>query len=142
MVKAKKMPKFPKDKVKPKIVTGMEALGRGQDLNKLSQFLEYLSPLGPEVIAQKLNIDDYMDRLGASLGIDTGGLIKTDEQIQQEQAEAMEQQKADMQEQQQAQMMGDVVKGATPQIAKGMSEAMSQNPEMMEQMQQAMAGQA
>ena len=38
--------------------------------------------------------------------------------------------------------LGDVVKGATPQIAKGMSEAMSQNPEMMEQMQQAMAGQA
>ena len=142
MVKAKKMPKFPKDKVKPKIVTGMEALGRGQDLNKLSQFLEYLAPLGPDVISQKLNIDDYMDRLGASLGIDTGGLIKTDEQIQQEQAEAMEQQKAEMQEQQQAQMMGDVVKGATPQIAKGMSDGLNQNPEMMEQMQEAIAGQA
>jgi len=142
MVKTKKMPKFPKDKVKPKIVTGMEALGRGQDLNKLSQFLEYLAPLGPEVIAQKLNIDDYMDRLGASLGIDTGGLIKTDEQIQQEQAEAQQAQKAEMQEQQEAQMMGDVVKGATPAIAKGMSDQMAQNPEMMEQMQQAMAGQA
>jgi hypothetical protein len=142
MVKSKKMPKFPKDKVKPKIVTGMEALGRGQDLNKLSQFLEYLAPLGPEVIAQKLNIDDYMDRLGASLGIDTGGLIKTDEQIQQEQAEAQQAQKAEMQEQQQAQMMGDVVKGATPAMAKGMSDQMAQNPEMMEQMQQAMAGQA
>ena len=51
-------------------------------------------------------------------------------------------QKAEMQEQQQAQMMGDVVKGAAPQVAKGMSEQMAQNPEMMEQMQQAMAGQA
>jgi hypothetical protein len=39
-------------------------------------------------------------------------------------------------------MMGDVVKGATPAVAKGMSEQMSQNPEMMEQMQQAIAGQA
>jgi len=142
MVKSKKMPKFPKDKVKPKIVTGMEALGRGQDLNKLSQFLEYLAPLGPEVIAQKLNIDDYMDRLGASLGIDTGGLIKTDEQIQQEQAEAQQAQKAEMQEQQQAQMMGDVVKGVAPQMAKGMGEAMTQNPEMADQMRQAVAGQA
>ena len=47
-----------------------------------------------------------------------------------------------MQEQQQAQMMGDVVKGAAPEMAKGMSEQMAQNPEMMEQMQQAMAGQA
>ena len=142
MVRAKKMPKFPKDKVKPKIVTGMEALGRGQDLNKLSQFLEYLSPLGPDVIAQKLNIDDYMDRLGASLGIDTGGLIKTDEQIQQEQAEAQQAEQAQMKEQQEAQMMQDVVKGATPQMAKGMSEQMAQNPEMMQEMQQAMAGQA
>jgi hypothetical protein len=142
MVKSKKMPKFPKDKVKPKIVTGMEALGRGQDLTKLGQFLEYLAPLGPEVIAQKLNIDDYMDRLGASLGIDTGGLIKTDEVIQQEQAEAQQAQEAQMKQQQEAQMMGDVVKGATPAVAKGMSEQMSQNPEMMEQMQQAIAGQA
>ena len=38
--------------------------------------------------------------------------------------------------------MGDVVKGATPAMAKGMSDQMAQNPEMMEQMQQAMAGQA
>ena len=141
MVKAKKMPKCPKDKVKPRIVTGMEALSRGQDLNKLSQFLEYLSPLGPEVIAQKLNIDDYMDRLGASLGIDTGGLIKTDEQIQQEQAEAQQAQQEQMEQQQQAQLMGDVVKGATPQVAKGMSEGMAQDPEVAKMMREAIAGQ-
>ena len=89
-----------------------------------------------------LNLDDYIDRLGASLGIDTGGLIKTDEQIQQEQAEAQQAQKAEMQEQQQAQMMGDVVKGVAPQMAKGMGEAMTQNPEMADQMRQAVAGQA
>ena len=40
-----KMPKMPKDAVKPQIVTGIEALGRGQDLNKLSQFLQMLQPL-------------------------------------------------------------------------------------------------
>jgi len=141
MVKQKKMPKFPKKQIKPKIVTGMEALGRGQDLNKLSQFLEYLAPLGPEVLAQKLNIDDYMDRLGASLGIDTSGLIKTDEQIQQEQAEAQQAQQAQLEQQQQAQLMGDVVKGATPQIAKGMSEGMAQDPGMAKMMREAMAGQ-
>jgi hypothetical protein len=141
MVKQKKMPKFPKEAVKPQIVTGMEALGRGQDLNKLSQFLEYLAPLGPEVLSQKLNIDDYMDRLGASLGIDTGGLIKTDEQIQQEQAEAQQAQQAQMQEQQQAQMQADVIKGATPNMVKGMNDQMANNPEMAQQMQEAMAQQ-
>jgi len=80
MEEEKKMPKFPKETLKPQIVTGIEALGRGQDLNKLSTFLQYMQPLGPQAIAQELNVPDYIDRLGASLGIDTDGLIKTQEQ--------------------------------------------------------------
>ena len=68
-----KMPKMPKDTVKPQIVTGLEALGRGQDLSKLAQLLQYLQPLGQDIISQELNVADYIDRLAASLGIDTGG---------------------------------------------------------------------
>ncbi len=130
MTKAKKMPKFPKEVVKPQVITGIEALGRGQDLNKLSQFLQYLSPLGPEAIMGNLNLDDYIDRLGASLGIDTSGLIKTAEQKQAEQQAQMEQQQQMMQQQ----LMGDVVKGATPAMAKGMSESARENPEMAQEM--------
>ena len=137
LVKAKKMPKFPKDTVKPQIVTGIEALGRGQDLNKLAQFLEYLGPLGPEAIMQNLNLDDYIDRLGASLGIDTGGLIKTPEQKAQEAQQAQEQQQAMMQQQ----MMGDVIKGATPGVVKGMADGANQNPEMVQEMVGAMLNQ-
>lgn len=111
-----KMPKMPKDSVKPTIVTGMEALGRGQDLNKLAQFLQYLQPLGPQVIASEMNIDDYIDRLGASLGIDTNGLIKSPEQKQQEQAMMAEQQQAMMAQQ----MMGDIASKATPEAVKAM----------------------
>jgi hypothetical protein len=113
------MPKMPKDTVKPTIVTGMEALGRGQDLNKLAQFLQYLQPLGPQVIASEMNIDDYIDRLGASLGIDTGGLIKSAEQKAQEQQQMMEAQQA----QQQQAMMADVASKAAPEAVKA---AMSQ----------------
>lgn len=120
-----KMPKMPKDSVKPTIVTGMEALGRGQDLNKLAQFLQYLQPLGPEVIANELNIDDYIDRLGASLGIDTNGLIKSPEQKQQEQA-AMQQQQQQMMAQQ---MMGDIASKATPETVKAISGAAQQAQE-------------
>lgn len=111
---AGKMPKMPKDTVKPTIVTGMEALGRGQDLNKLAQFLQYLQPLGPEVIASSMNIDDYIDRLGASLGIDTGGLIKSAEQKAMEQQQMMEAQQA----QQQQAMMGDIATKAAPEAIK------------------------
>lgn len=99
-----KMPKLPKDTVKPTIVTGMEALGRGQDLNKLATFLQYLQPLGPEVITSEMNIDDYIDRLGASLGIDTNGLIKSAEQKAAEQQAMMEQQQQMMMEQTMAAM--------------------------------------
>ena len=137
LVKAKKMPSFPKDTVKPQIVTGIEALGRGQDLNKLAQFLEYLGPLGPEAIMQNLNLDDYIDRLGASLGIDTGGLIKSPEQKQQEQQQAQDQQQQMQQQMQQAAMMQEVVKGATPAMAKGLADNAGENPEMVQEMIQA-----
>lgn len=115
MQKEGKMPKFPKDTLKPQIVTGLEALGRGQDLNKLSTFLQYLQPLGQEVIARELNIDDYIDRLGASLGIDTQGLVKSEEQKAQEQEAA----EAQMQQQQMMQM---AEKSVAPAI-KGMADA-------------------
>jgi len=118
MQKEGKMPKFPKDTLKPQIVTGLEALGRGQDLNKLSTFLQYLQPLGQEVIAQELNIDDYIDRLGASLGIDTQGLVKSEEQKAQEQEAAI-------QAQQQQQMMAMAEKGVAPAV-KGMVDAAQQ----------------
>ena len=121
-----KMPKMPKDTVKPTIVTGMEALGRGQDLNKLAQFLQYLQPLGIEVLQSEMNISDYIDRLGASLGIDTNGLIKSDEQKQAEaeQAQMMQQQ------QMQQQMMADMASKATPEATKAIAQATQQQTEI------------
>lgn len=118
MQKEGKMPKFPKDTLKPQIVTGLEALGRGQDLNKLQQFLSMLQPLGADVISSELNIGDYLDRLGASLGIDTQGLVKSDEQKQQE-----AQQQQEMMQQQQMMQMAE--KGVGPAV-KGMSDQMQQ----------------
>jgi hypothetical protein len=114
-----KMPKMPKDSVKPTVVTGIEALGRGQDLNKLATFLQYLQPLGAEVIASEMNLGDYIDRLAASLGIDTSGLIKSEEQKQQE---AMMQQQL-MQQQMLEQGAMGMAQAAAPQIAKGAMEA-------------------
>lgn len=115
-----KMPKMPKGMVKPTIVTGIEALGRGQDLNKLAQFLEYLAPLGQDVIQSELNVADYIDRLGASLGIDTGGLVKSEEQRMQEQ-EAM-----------QAQQMDDTMQGMAQSTAPQMMDAAMANPEAVQ----------
>ena len=129
MGKEKKIPKLPGDALKPLIVTGVEALGRGEDLNKLGQFLQSLAPLGEQAMAE-LNISDYINRLAGSLGIDTEGLIKSEEQKQVEQQAAMQQQQA-MQNQQ---LMGRIAEKATPEMMKGMGEGMAQQqpppPEM------------
>jgi len=96
------------------VITGVEALGRGQDLNELAGFLQHLTPLGPDVVRQELNVNEYITRLAASLGIESNGLIKSDEQKQQE-AEARKQQEEAMQERQ---LMGDVVTKVAPELAK------------------------
>ena len=110
MTKKKTLPALPKGVVKPTIVTGLEALGRGHDLNKYNMFLQALTPLGPEVIAKYMNAGDYVKRVGTALGIDMNGLVKDDEQ------QAQEQQMAEQQAQEQ-QMM-EMAKGAIPAMAK------------------------
>ena len=124
-----KMPKMPKDSVKPTIVTGIEALGRGQDLNKLATFLQYLQPLGAEVIASEMNLGDYIDRLAASLGIDTSGLIKSDEQKQMEQMQQQQMMQQQMIEQTAMGAMGSVGANVGSQITP------EQLAEVMEQAQ-------
>ena len=113
--KEKKLPPFPDDALKPMVITGVEALGRGQDLNELAGFLQHLGALGPEVLMQELNVTEYITRLAASLGIDSNGLIKSPEEKQQE-AEARQKQQQQMMEQQ---MMNDVATKVAPEMAKG-----------------------
>ena len=85
MEKSGTLPQLPKNTVKPSIITGLEALGRGNDRNKLISFLSTLAQtLGPQVIEQFVNIPDAIKRLATSEGIDPEGLIKTPEQMQQE----------------------------------------------------------
>ena len=80
------LPQLPKNIVQPAIVTGIEALGRGQDLNKLDVFLAGIAQqLGPQALGQFLDLREYIDRRAASLGIDTEKLIKSQEQIAAEQ---------------------------------------------------------
>ena len=90
MTDEKRLPDLPSDLVTPTIITGVEALGRGHDLNKMDEFLVGVGQLlGPEVIGQYVNMREYMDRRAMALGIDTDGLVKSEEQIQTEQQQAM-----------------------------------------------------
>lgn len=85
MSKAGRLPKLPKnDLIRPLIVTGVEALGRGNDLTKLDLFLSGLAQIfGPEALAQFVNVENYLKRRATALNIDTEGLVKTAEEMAQ-----------------------------------------------------------
>ncbi len=88
MNKNKSLPKLPKDLVNPVIITGVEALGRGNDLQKLDLFLGGAAQIvGPESLMQFVNVPEYFKRRATSLGIKTTGLIKSQEELNAEQAQ-------------------------------------------------------
>ena len=92
LVRSGKAPKLPEKLVKPKIVTGVQGLGRGNDRNKLVEFIGTVSnALGPDIMRQYMNVDEAIKRLANSIGIDTANLVKTQEEIQAE-MQAMQQQ--------------------------------------------------
>ena len=76
--------------VEPTITTGMEALGRGHDFNKFTTFMSIVGQL-PDAM-QYMKIGSWVTAIATSLGIDTTGMIKTEEEIQQEMQQAQEQQ--------------------------------------------------
>ena len=88
------IPKLPKDMVKPTIVAGINALGRGQDREALQMFMQTIGQtLGPESIMQYINPSELIKRLATADGIDVINLVKGAEELQQEQQQAQEQQK-------------------------------------------------
>ena len=116
-----KLPEFPNSQetgeplVLPKAVTGLEGIGRGDDMNKLTEFLGVTQQvLGPEIAQQYVNYEEALRRLAASASIDTTNLVKTSQQLQQEAAAAQAQQQ---QQQQEMQMMEAMKSSAMAKVA-------------------------
>ena len=108
MQKNGSIPRIPKDVVKPTIVAGINALGRGQDRESLTMFMQTIAQtVGPEAMMQFINPDEVIKRLAAASGIDVLNLVKSMQEIQGQQQQQMEQQMA-MQEQQNAPAMAAV----------------------------------
>lgn len=63
-------------------MTGLEGLGRGQDRNKLVMFLKTLQEtVTPQIAQMYVNYSEVIKRLATADGIDTKGLIKTDDEV-------------------------------------------------------------
>ena len=103
--------------VEPKVIVGLEGLGKGSDLEKLRRIGQLAGELGQ--VAQfipKLNIDGTIQSMFNWEGLDPSGILYTDTEVaenQQKEAQAQEQQ---FQQEQQAQMAQTVV----PEAMKGM----------------------
>ena len=93
MQKSGQIPKLPKDMVKPTIVAGVNALGRGQDREALTMFMQTIAQnMGPEAIQQYINPEEVIKRLATADGIDVLNLVKTKDEVQGQQQQGMEQQ--------------------------------------------------
>ena len=85
------IPRIPKDYVNPTIVAGINALGRGQDRESLTQFITSIAQtLGPEAMMQFINADEAIIRLAAAQGIDVLNLVKSMDDRNEESAAAAE----------------------------------------------------
>jgi hypothetical protein len=82
--------KLPKE-IKPAIVTGVAALGRGQDRANLASAFADISQLGqlPEAILQRVNLDELIARVFAANNVDQSGLIKSQAEVDSESSNNM-----------------------------------------------------
>lgn len=120
------LPKVPTPKgyqpLRVKIVTGIDSLGNSRDVELLDEFVQPLLQI-PEAVA-RINLDDYMRRKAAGLGINPDGLIKDDKDVQ----------AAQQQDQQTAQQAALLQHGTGPAInAMGqVGKAMMSNPQQQQ----------
>ena len=91
--KRKLLPELPKDIVKVKILVGLESLGRSSDRVRLITFISDLAQtLGAETLAKHINLDNAIHKFAVANSIDIDGLIKSKEQIADEQNQAYQNQ--------------------------------------------------
>ena len=86
------LPELPKGLVQPRVVTGMDALGRGNDLSNLMQFIQII---GETPAAQTVKWEGLAMRVANGLNVETEGLLMSPEEIAAQQQQAMMQQMAD-----------------------------------------------
>jgi len=90
--RSQQLPKIPKDLVRPQIIAGVNALGRGQDRESLTQFVGTIAQtMGPEALMKYVDPSEYIKRLAAAQGIDVLNLVKTEQKLQEEQQQAQAQ---------------------------------------------------
>ncbi|MDO4708262.1 MAG: portal protein [Pseudomonadota bacterium] len=103
-----RLPEIPKELLKPRITVGVAALGRGHDLMKLMEFGDAcMKTLGEQETRRRINSGELIARLAAAADISSKGLIRSDEELAQEQQEGA---------------MQDALVSAAPQLANNLTQ--------------------
>lgn len=77
---------------KPVITTGLDALSRGGDLERLRAFFADLVALAdvPEEVARRINYDAIISELGANHGVEYKKFLKDDDTVRQDTKEQVD----------------------------------------------------
>jgi len=113
------LPQFQEEEVSVTILTGLEALSREIELEKLLGAVQIMGQFG-EAGLQRVNVGAIIERVLANIGLDTAGIVKTEEEVQAEQQAAQQQQMQQLIAQQATQTAGRVIEqSAQPQQEAG-----------------------
>jgi hypothetical protein len=92
MQKERKLPILPADLVSPQIITGLDGLGRSNDEMKLRLLIQGIAQdVGPEAVAEYVNVGALITRRAAALSIEIEGLIRPEQEVQQIRAQKAQQ---------------------------------------------------
>ena len=82
---------LPPEMVDVQITTGLDAIGRGNDKARLTNFMQVCAAtIGPEQLLQLIDPSELIRRFAASDGIKTAALVKDPQQLEAEQAQAQQ----------------------------------------------------
>lgn len=114
MERQRKMSFLPKG-VNPVVITGMEALGRGHDLEKMRLFYEHAQAFAGEELRYWIKTKNSLDKIAAAVQFNADEILNTPEEVAQAK-----------QQEQQMQMMTELGKPAVGPIAGAMAQNMTE----------------
>lgn len=95
ILRREKKIKLPAKFVTTSIVTGLEALGRNSEAQKMELVVTQANAMfGPETAKEYFNVPEMLRRFGTAYGIELKGLLKTPEELADQQSQAIASQMA------------------------------------------------
>lgn len=112
MRRQRRLPEIPSEFVKPVVVTGVEALGRGQEFDRTIRWAAANAQVLGPAAQQWLKPRDFMARTAVQNNLEVEDLLRTKEEVEAEQQQAMQ--------------MQALSTPAASQAVKGMADAVNQ----------------